>query len=61
MMVVQLPLWITALPALSVEDGTPDCDRLWIPSVYTFYTFALIGILLAFPFITAWEVLTRRR
>ncbi len=61
MFILQIPLWLTAFSALGsgmMDDY--DGDRLWLPTVGTFATFAMLGFIIAWPFETAWEIIRGR-
>jgi hypothetical protein len=58
MRILQLPLWITAFPALKL--GMMNLyrgDRLWIPTRATLETFWIVFTVVAQPFRLAWEVI----
>lgn len=62
MLIVQIPLWITALPALmSGMMDDYDGDTLWLPSVATFTTFFGLAMIVVIPFLMAWEAIQDRR
>jgi hypothetical protein len=58
MFVLQIPLWITAVPALG--SGAMDSyrgDTLWLPSVGTFMTFYGLWLIVSWPIAATWEVI----
>jgi hypothetical protein len=55
MLILQLPLWIIAFPAMKLGFMDGYCgDRLWLPAIGTFVMFCAVFIIVAWPFIAAW-------